>query len=393
MKKFLLLISLLLSCTVGYAQLTAVTGVVQDSAGQLWKNGNYRVDFIRNPNQVGITPLFNGSTFLEHHDIAALDGSAAFSISLPPVTSITPSGGLWSFQFCPNATAPCTSFTVAVQGATLNLSAIITSFIKVPALNGSPVLNKAYSDAELRVSTYNPNSQATLYYDVSLNCIKYFDGSIWQCVGTGPPGSVDITATLPIVVTPNPITNTGDISCPTCITSLPPDTDFYQLLGISGTNQPQRNRLNLIAGLGISLVNVDNAGTDSSDLTISTQAVSGQHECTGIGLGDGVNVIAPATYNILGCVNNQNTVSTWLVATINCYTDNIGTSTLDVLNNAGVSFLTAPITCNATKTNGGAIGTLSGSLSVVYGDAFNFVFVADGVTKSTTWTVKWQSTP
>lgn len=155
MKKiFPILLLFCLCCLSCEAQLTAVSGIVQDSAGQLWKNGNYKIDFIRNPNQVGITPLFNGSLFLEHYNIAPLDNTAAFSISLPPVTSITPSGGLWNFQFCPNATASCTSFTVAVQGATLNLSAIITSFIKVPALNGSPVLNKAYGDTELRTSVF-----------------------------------------------------------------------------------------------------------------------------------------------------------------------------------------------------------------------------------------------
>lgn len=127
---------------------------------------------------------------------------------------------------------------------------------------------------------FTPNSQATLYYDVTLNCIKYFDGSIWQCVGNAGPGTVSITATLPIVVAPNPITNTGDISCPTCITSLPPDVDFYQTMqftvpGPVTTTMPQRSKLRVIQSTNMTVNMTDNIGNDSTDLTLSAASGSG----------------------------------------------------------------------------------------------------------------------
>lgn len=50
-----------------------------------------------------------------------------------------------------------------------------------------------------------------------------------------------------------------------------PDTDYYQLLGINGTSQTQRDRFNLIAGTGVSISNSDNSGSNSSDITIAAQ--------------------------------------------------------------------------------------------------------------------------
>lgn len=105
----------------------------------------------------------------------------------------------------------------------------------------------------------------------------------------------------------------------------------------------------------------------------------------GPGLGDGVNAIAAATYPILGCVNNSG--KTWTVTGIRCFTDNAGSSTLDVKNNAGTSLLTGAVTCNATKTSGGAAGTQSATTTIASTDGLNFTFVADGTSKTTTWTV------
>jgi hypothetical protein len=107
--------------------------------------------------------------------------------------------------------------------------------------------------------------------------------------------------------------------------------------------------------------------------------------CGGIGLGDGVNAISAATYPMLGCVNNSG--KTWTIVAIHCYNKE-GSSTLDVKNNASTSFFASgPVTCNNTKTSGGATASLGSTTTLATTNALNFTFVADGTTTTTTWTV------
>ena len=49
----------------------------------------------------------------------------------------------------------------------------------------------------------------------------------------------------------------------------------YQTLGINGTSQTQRGRLNLIPGTNVTISNSDNAGTNSSDVTITASGGGG----------------------------------------------------------------------------------------------------------------------
>lgn len=159
------------------------------------------------------------------------------------------------------------------------------------------------------------------------------------------------------------------------------------------------NELNgtLLAGLSTGLLrNTATTGVPSSSELSGAVSTAGSNfttlasrylwrSCTGLGLGDGVNPIPAATYPNLGCVNNSG--ATLTVTGVHCYSDNNGSSTLDVKNNAGTSFLTGVITCNNTKTSGGAAGTLGGTITLSATDAFNFVFISDGSSKTTTWTV------
>lgn len=110
--------------------------------------------------------------------------------------------------------------------------------------------------------------------------------------------------------------------------------------------------------------------------------------CEG-GLGDGVNAMAAATYPQFDCVNTSGV--TWTIVSISCYVDNgSASSTLAAANNAGTDLLTGPVTCNNTKSGGGAAGTLSGTTTLANNDAINFSFVADGTSKTTTWTVTFR---
>src|SRR5665213_453219 len=96
--------------------------------------------------------------------------------------------------------------------------------------------------------------------------------------------------------------------------------------------------------------------------------------CGSRGLGDGLNTIAAGTYLQFACVNDSGVTVT--ILGIHCWTDNAGTSSLNAANNAGTSLLTGAVTCNNTKTGGGAAGTQSATVTLAAGDAINFTFVA-----------------
>jgi hypothetical protein len=101
------------------------------------------------------------------------------------------------------------------------------------------------------------------------------------------------------------------------------------------------------------------------------------------GLGDGLNAITAGTYLQSECFNLFGVTYTIISAT--CYTDNNGTSTLNITNGAGTALLTGAITC--TNTIPGASGTQSGTTTIASNDGVKFTFVADGASKQTTWTV------
>lgn len=101
------------------------------------------------------------------------------------------------------------------------------------------------------------------------------------------------------------------------------------------------------------------------------------------GIGDGTNAIVSGPYPQTPCKNV--TGVTWTINSIQCFTDNNGTSTMDVKNHAGTSFLTAPITCS----NSFAAGTQSATTTLANGDTFNFTFTADGSSKQVTFLVGW----
>ncbi len=99
------------------------------------------------------------------------------------------------------------------------------------------------------------------------------------------------------------------------------------------------------------------------------------------GLGDGLNAIAAGTYLQTECMNEF--AATYTITAIKCYSDNNGTSTLNVTNGAGTALLTGAITC--TNSIPGASGTQGATTTIVSLDGAKFTFVADGTTKQTTW--------
>lgn len=135
---------------------------------------------------------------------------------------------------------------------------------------------------------------------------------------------------------------------------------------------------NVATGTGLTGGPVTTTGT----ISLLTQYT--KNSCQ-TGLGDGLNAIPAGTYIQFFCVNDSGVTRT--ITGIHCWTDNAGSSTLAVANNAGTALLTGAVTCNNTKTGGGAAGTQSATVTLASNDAATFTFVADGTTKQTTFTV------
>lgn len=94
------------------------------------------------------------------------------------------------------------------------------------------------------------------------------------------------------------------------------------------------------------------------------------------GLGDSVNAIEAATYTPILCYNGYS--STMTITSIKCYSDNNGSTTLNVKNGAGTSLLTGVVTC----TNSFASGTQSATTTIAAADKMTLSVVTDGVSKN-----------
>jgi len=97
------------------------------------------------------------------------------------------------------------------------------------------------------------------------------------------------------------------------------------------------------------------------------------------GLGDGLNAIPAGTYLQNTCYNDSG-VTQWVTG-IKCYTDNSGTSTMNVSSNGGGALLTGAVTCSTAF----AAGTQGALQAISNGDYLKFTFVADGSSKQTAW--------
>jgi hypothetical protein len=100
------------------------------------------------------------------------------------------------------------------------------------------------------------------------------------------------------------------------------------------------------------------------------------------GQGDGLNAMTAGTYLQSNCWNDTGVTVT--LTSLQCYTDNAGSSTMNVATGAAsTALLTGAVTCSSTI----ASGTQSGTTTLASGDFLKFTFVADGTSKQTTWRV------
>lgn len=178
--------------------------------------------------------MFSGGIPLNptvYHQRGVLNGSGAFSISVPSNTGLSPANSYWRITICSQTSSPvettggskkdtCYYVDQVVTGATMNLSTTLSNAAPTPLVNGL-LTPFAYSQQEMQ-QVINGLMPGALYWDLNAGCLKVWNGSSWGCLGGGGgSGTVtSITASSPIIVTPSPIVNTGNISCPTCLTAL-----------------------------------------------------------------------------------------------------------------------------------------------------------------------------
>lgn len=131
------------------AQQTAnVTATITDASGQTWNNGTYTAVFkplpgnpgpyVTNPGGAAFTTRFTGS----------LSAGGALSISnMQRNDFIAPSGSLWTFTVCPQASSACFTQDILINSASPNLSsALIPPGISITAATRNSF---AYNDSEI----------------------------------------------------------------------------------------------------------------------------------------------------------------------------------------------------------------------------------------------------
>lgn len=173
------ILSLLTSAQV----YTNVTTTLTDSSTQAWANASYRAELVPpfgNPgvlNNQGVAPITPISGFA--------NASGTFVISLDDNTVMQPSGSTWRFTLCPNATVSVCSVSIQViHGASMNLSASISADLTPVHLSAAPFNSRAYNDNEVS------SGQGGLYWRVTDNTLRGYDGTTWQNIGGNGPGVI-----------------------------------------------------------------------------------------------------------------------------------------------------------------------------------------------------------
>jgi hypothetical protein len=177
MKKFIILISLIITTLHVYAQTTTVSGTVVDSDSTVWTNGSWSVTFVPNPSIPNISVYNINGTPLSPSVInqsGALNGSGAFSFSIYQNAFITPVGSSWKVSICPNAVTACGALGFTAVGSSMDISSSLTPLIPPPrfhAISGT----FGYTDAEAILQLIPGNT----YWNVVSHEQRWWNGAAW----------------------------------------------------------------------------------------------------------------------------------------------------------------------------------------------------------------------
>jgi hypothetical protein len=205
--------------------------------------------------------------------------------------------------------------------------------------------------------------------------------------GTAPPASTALQIVPPLLY--NPVANTLGIGpyWPQSIQTATLAAGSFQLPAASGANigeaylitdSAAANCTN--AGGGSTFGFCTSTGTGYTWQGLGGSSSARQWSCQP-GIGDGFDAIVSNTYLQTTCQNT--TGFTITLSGISCYTDNSGSSTMNVTNGGGTDLLTGPITCGPSFV----AGTQSATNTLANGDYLKFTFAADGTSKQSTWVV------
>lgn len=183
MRKILFLGMLLLARYAGCQSpaYTSITASLVDGQGQTWANASWTATII--PPFGNPTPLNNGGVPTLGTVSGVADNSGNISTSLDDNLNIKPSGSVWRFTICPNATVKSCSISVQViTGVSMNLSASLSADLTNINVAAQPTLTRAYTDTEVT------GGQGGIYWRTSDNTLRGFNGSAWISVGGGGGG-------------------------------------------------------------------------------------------------------------------------------------------------------------------------------------------------------------
>lgn len=173
--KWLLTILALLG--IAYGQTTNVSFTITDSDSQTWNNGSFIVTFVPTPGNPG-PYLYQGVPMTQAQKgpySGVMNGSGTGTITLPSNNFITPSGTKWQFVIAPNASAPSSTMTATITGASQNLSASFSSQVRAPRFPALGTSSWGYLDGEV---TPIPNPGGA-YFNVTSKVVRIWDGTQW----------------------------------------------------------------------------------------------------------------------------------------------------------------------------------------------------------------------
>jgi hypothetical protein len=180
-KLFWILLSLLSFTLISKAQdLVTVTGTIIDSDSIAWSNGVWKASLV---NPRGGTVIFIDTGLPVPTSQLAFSGllssSGVFSqAGIPNNNALAPAGTQWVFQFCPNASYQCSTLANLTISTNIDLSSIAHTQITAPRFPASGANMYGYSDVEISTVPV----PGGFYWNVTNGCMRFWNGSIWQCV-------------------------------------------------------------------------------------------------------------------------------------------------------------------------------------------------------------------